>query len=544
MKKYILLLLALLGGLLMAVGWPARGIPVFLFFGFIPLLFIEDYISNNRNSFHKFSVLFYAYIMFFVWNILTTWWIVYASLFGAVMAVVFNSLFMALTFHLYHLSKKLIYKHKQGIFLLVIFWLGFEYLHIHWELSWTWLTLGNGLARWHQIIQWYEFTGVFGGSLWMLIVNILGFKILKSFINKEHNSKKIVQQLSIISVVIFIPILVSLIIYKNYKEEIKPVNITLIQPNNDPYTEQYHLSTTEIVNKIIRIADTKIDKETDFVICPESVLQEGTWEDRLQYAQGLKMIREWIKEKHPNLTVIIGGSSFRMYAEGEKHNEATRELSEGQFYEAYNTAYIVDTTMNVPMYHKSKFVVGVEHMPFKKLIKPIEKFAINLGGTTGSLGVNKEREVFDISSANVKFSPMICYESIYGEFVTGFVRNGAEVLFIITNDGWWKETPGHRQHFIYAKLRAIETRRSIARSANTGISCFINQRGDVVQQTKYWEEDAIQNTINANNTISFYVQYGDILGRVAYWSSGLLLLVCFVVAMKKRFYRKEKLEGN
>ena len=102
--------------------------------------------------------------MFFVWNILTTWWIVYASLFGAVMAVVFNSLFMALTFHLYHLSKKLIYKHKQGIFLLVIFWLGFEYLHLNWELSWTWLTLGNGFARWHQIVQWYEFTGVFGGS--------------------------------------------------------------------------------------------------------------------------------------------------------------------------------------------------------------------------------------------------------------------------------------------------------------------------------------------------------------------------------------------
>jgi len=253
-KKYILILLALLGGLLMAIGWPARGIPIFLFFGFVPLLFIENHIANNRDKFHKFSVLFYSYILFFVWNILTTWWIVYASLFGAIMAVAFNALFMAVTFHFYHLSKKLIYNHKQGIFLLLIFWLGFEYLHLNWELSWTWLTLGNGFARWHQIVQWYEFTGVFGGSLWILVINIFIFKLLKLLFEKERNYKKIIVQSSIIFLLFTIPILGSLFMYNNYKEEIKPVNIVLVQPNNDPYTEQYHLPTSELVNKIIRVA--------------------------------------------------------------------------------------------------------------------------------------------------------------------------------------------------------------------------------------------------------------------------------------------------
>jgi apolipoprotein N-acyltransferase len=118
------------------------------------------------------------------------------------------------------------------------------------------------------------------------------------------------------------------------------------------------------------------------------------------------------------------------------------------------------------------------------------------------------------------------------------VKNGAELLFIMTNDGWWEDTPGHRQHFIYAKLRAIECRRSIARSANTGISCFINQRGDVIQQTAYWEEDAIQNTINKNDRITFYVKYGDILGRIAYWTSALLLLILIVAMLKKRFTKE------
>jgi len=539
MKKYILVLLAVLGGILLSIGWPARGIPVFLFIGFVPLLFIEHYIAQNRHKFHRFSVFIYSYLMFFIWNLLTTWWIYYASFFGAAMAVIFNSLFMAMVFHIYHIAKKHIYAHKKGCFLLIVFWLGFEYLHLHWELSWTWLTLGNGLAKWHQIIQWYEFTGVFGGSLWILVSNILLFKILLAVFNSRTNDKKIILGFTLLFFTWVLPVLFSFIMYNNYKENEEAVNIVIIQPNNDPYTEQYTLETTEIVDKIKRLSAEKITKGTDFILCPESVLQEGIWQDRIQHSQGLNMIREWLREKHPDLTTIIGGSSYRIYEEGEEHTVAARELFDGQYFEAYNTAFIIDTSMNVPIYHKSKFVVGVEHMPFKKLIKPIEKFAIDLGGTVGSLGVSKERDVFVIPSAdNCKVSPMICYESIYGEFVTGFVKNGAELLFIMTNDGWWEETAGHRQHFIYAKLRAIECRRSIARSANTGISCFINQRGDVIQQTAYWEEDAIQNTINKNDRITFYVKYGDVLGRLAYWTSGLLILILIVAMLKKRFTKK------
>src|SRR5574343_444659 len=74
---------------------------------------------------------------------------------------------------------------------------------------------------------------------------------------------------------------------------------------------------------------------------------------------------------------------------------------------------------------------------------------------------------------NLKLAPAVCYESVYGDFMAKYIRSGAEVICIITNDGWWGNTPGHRQHLAYAKLRAIETRKQIIRSANTGISCFV-----------------------------------------------------------------------
>ena len=89
-------------------------------------------------------------------------------------------------------------------------------------------------------------------------------------------------------------------------------------------------------------------------------------------------------------------------------------------------------------------------------------------------------------------APVICYESVYGEYSTGYIKKGAQAIFIMTNDGWWDNTAGHRQHLYFASLRAIEARRAIARSANTGISAFVNQRGDILQPTRYDEPIAIK----------------------------------------------------
>ncbi len=163
-------------------------------------------------------------------------------------------------------------------------------------------------------------------------------------------------------------------------------------------------------------------------------------------------------------------------------------------------------------------------MPFKRIFKPIEKLALNLGGTVGTLGTDKIQKPL-INKNGVAIASVICYESVYGEFCTRYVKNGAQLLSIITNDGWWGNTPGHRQHLVYAAVRAIETRRSIVRSANTGISAFFNQRGDIFQETDYWEETAIQRTLNLNDKLTFYVKYGDYIGRISIFTSILLLLI-------------------
>ena len=105
-------------------------------------------------------------------------------------------------------------------------------------------------------------------------------------------------------------------------------------------------------------------------------------------------------------------------------------------------------------------------------------------------------------------------------------------MTIITNDAWWGNTPGYRQHLRYASLRAIETRRSIARCANTGISAIINQKGEIEDRTGWWEPAVLHGHVNRNDELTFFVRNGDIAGRVCtfvFWLLTAALAVRFII---------------
>jgi apolipoprotein N-acyltransferase len=175
-------------------------------------------------------------------------------------------------------------------------------------------------------------------------------------------------------------------------------------------------------------------------------------------------------------------------------------------------------------------------MPFPWLFKHIESFAIDLGGTTGTLGTQSERTVLKGIDANQRLAPSVCYESIYGDFMRKYVAGGANFIGIITNDGWWGDTPGYKQHLAYARLRAIENRRNVVRAANTGISCFINQRGDISQAQPYWEKAAIKGQIHLNNSRTVFSYTGDLFGRAA--SVFSIWLICWPFLMRLRNRKK------
>ncbi len=542
-SKKLIPFLPLISGLLLALSWPEGGLPLLLFIAFVPLLLLEDIKYKDPKS-TRVGLYWMVFPAFLIWNGLTIWWIYNSTLFGVAVAILLNTFCQSLMFWLYHFSRKTMKRGNNGYLALIFFWISFEFIHHHWDLNFPWMTLGNGFAAFPEWIQWYEYTGTFGGSLWVLIVNIFIYKALQTII-KGYSPKFILRDWLLPICLIVVPMAVSYLIYYTYDEKSAPINVVSVQPNLDPYEEQYELPAEDVINRAVSLALQKTDSTTDFIIFPESMIQPDfssgmmIWENDLSNHPTFTMFRSKLLKRFPESRVISGYSTYRSYGKGEEITTTARKFRNGDgYYDAYNTAILISGTPELQLSHKSRLTPGVEMMPFPWLLKPLGGFAIDLGGTVGALGVDKEQIPFRINDT-LSIAPIICYESAYGEFVNRFIKNGANAIFIITNDGWWGNSPGHRQHMLFSTIRSIETRRSIARSANTGISCFVNQRGNISSRTDYWVPVSIKGTINGNDKITFYVRYGDYIARGSVLGAVLLLLVVLVQHFKPEISKRD-----
>lgn len=526
MKKYQLVLLTVLSGVLLSLPW-LELFPGWILFGaLVPFFFVEDHFFRRRAILPDISFLPYAFLGFFLWNVMTCWWIAYAAPFGMVIIVLLNALLMAFVWWLYHKMKRN-FKSRLGPISLLAFWLAFEYLHYNWDMEWPWLTLGNGFANQVEFIQWYEYSGVMGGSLWILAGNLILFQGLK-YVFDGYRLKAAVAYISLFLLLVLFPMVLSQKRYNSYNETGTAYEILILQPNIDPYHEKFKAETAyRQLNILLRLADSLVTSETDFVVGPETALQPMVENEELRLDPQLIPFYSWV-ENYPKLNIVMGATTRRYFQEGEGLSETARKDSgEKLHYDLYNSALLINRQSDIQIYHKSKLVSGTEKMPFSRYFSFVEKFIVDLGGATGSLGKQSEPTNF-ISVSDLKVAPIICFESVFGQYQGEFVQQGAGLIFILTNDGWWRDSPGYRQLLAYGRLRAVETRRSVARSANTGISALINQRGDIVKATKWWTEAALKGDLKANQKITFYVQYGDFVGRVSAFVSVLLLLSLLV----------------
>lgn len=513
------IIFAIATGLLLATGWPTYGFPLFLFFSFVPLLIAEYQLRYQKH--HNLKVFGVAFLGLFIWNMITTWWIYNSTPFGMWFAEFVNTLLMALVFLIYHfIARRATF--TVASFFLASIWMSFEYLHLEWQFSWPWLNLGNGFASFTSWIQWYEYTGTFGGSLWIWLVNIGVFKSVLLYL--EHKDKTILYRSALRNgLIILIPMLISLLILATYKEEGKDIEVILLQPNINPYTEKYNTTDKRVSELLKKLAIPAITKNTNFVIAPETVFADNTRLKRFSTSIAKKTGVELVLEAD-SLNFLSGISMFDAFKDSTRVHDQTNIHRKGFFYDDYNSAFFVRPDYSYELYHKSKLVVGVENFPYQKLLKPLLGDAmIDLGGTVAKKTTQPDREVF-FTKDSIGAAPIICYESVYGEFVSGYVRNGAHFLSIITNDAWWDNTQGHQQHLAYAKLRAIETRRSVARSANTGISAIIDQKGNIINQLEYEQQGALKGTLKTNDRITFYTKTGDFIARAALFLAGFIFL--------------------
>jgi apolipoprotein N-acyltransferase len=547
MNKLKLIGLSILSGLLLSPGWYEWGSGMYLMVAFLPLLFVEKYIYSNRQRIHASSTFLYASLTFLIWNLCTTWWIYYASLAGLITAVVVSTFFMSIAFWLFHLTHRL-FGHVVGYTGFIIFWISFEFLYMYGEVDWPWLALGHGFMYEPKMIQWYEYTGIFGGSLWILFSNVF---ILRIFTYKEirYNKLRYISFIASTALFIAVPIIISHSIYNNYKETTQPKNIIIVQNNIDPYMKFSAFSGKEQTKLLIDLAKPYLNDSIDYVVCPETSINnnnytdystEKIWINDLNKTYDIQWIRS-LTEKYPRLKYVVGIMGYKYYPNEKEKTETARSFPVGKgYYDSFNSAIQIDSSGYVPIYYKSKLVIGVEKMPYTQYLGFLENTILELGGIFRQHGTQKEREVFYDQVDSTAIAPVICYESVFGEFVTKYIKKGAGLIFVITNDGWWENTPGHRQHNEFSRFRAIETRRSVARSANTGISCFINQRGDILQSLGWWKRGVLVGTINVNHKETFYVKRGDYLARICIFLSLALFGITLTIIIINVFQKKQE----
>ncbi|MDX5404264.1 MAG: apolipoprotein N-acyltransferase [Bacteroidota bacterium] len=524
------LFLTFLTPFLLWLAWPPMPYPITAFFAFVPLLYLEFLIHADDRRRKGTRVFLFSWLAMGLFNLFTTWWIWNAHWSGVITTVLVNGAMMAVPIWGYHLLRRVL-PLKQSLIGIPVFWICFETIHKDWDMSWPWLTLGNVFAKNPEWVQWYSWTGVFGGTLWIWIVNILIFAAGVMWWQNRQFLRSIPRLFAILVLLTLPAIWMSWRWYSNYEENGTPVEVVVVQPNFDAYTEKFSLPENEQVKRFLDLAKKAMTDSTRYVVGPETMLPRGFWEPGNQ-SPALTLIQRFASENQ--VTVVAGATSFRQYSDGEKTSTA-RPLQNGQgYYDVYNTSFQVDPKGQIMTYHKNKLVVGVERMPFESVIKPLlGEVVIDLGGASGTLGSDPTPVNFKNGSGHTVGAP-ICFESVFGEHLGGFVRKGADLLFVITNDDWWGDTNGKLQHLHYARLRAIENRRDIARSANTGISAFIDQRGDLIDPQSYRTQAAIRHTMHSNEEMTYYTTAGDVIGRVSWFVTAFLGLSAFVRGFLRR----------
>lgn len=523
-------LLSLSSVLLLSLAWLGGG-GLFLLPAFVPLLLLLEGFDKGRRNFWK--AYGWVALTLGLWCVATVWWVWYAAAVGTIAATIVQMTLFGAVLMCYHYLR-LRSSRSFAYVVLVTGWIAAEHLYLRGQVSFPWLLLGNGFANQTWAVQWYEWTGVFGGTLWVLIANLAIFEAVRT---GKFNRPKVVRA----AVVVVLPMVVSGIIYalQPAESEMPKAKVTVVQPNFEPYTEKYTVPR-EAQDMIMLSLAGEAPSDVDFIVLPETVLgdissSEWIWEESPLSSEVMTRYNDFMATRYPEAEMVVGAMTSRRYLSDSRPTRTARKLGI-HWLDRYNTAFRLNGTDTLARHHKSKLVIGVEMMPDWKILSLLESTIVSLGGTTGGLGTDNFVTVFrDSRGYNVPSSAQICYESIYGEHFSKPVAEGAELMFVITNDGWWHDTPGHRQHFSYSRLRAIENRRSIARSANTGISGFITPTGKVLDQRLGWDErGAATAEVPVNDRVTFYSRMGDYIARICNLIFPLALLYYVAIYFRRK----------
>ncbi|MBW2654486.1 MAG: apolipoprotein N-acyltransferase [Deltaproteobacteria bacterium] len=505
---------ALISGMALTLCFPKAGLSYLAFFALVPWLVSIQSMTSKESFYSGFIAGFFFFLTLIYWIVPTV------HVYGGLHPVLAISTLILLCFYLAlypaifaFLLKKIDQKSWFSPLLASCLWTALEYIRTYAFTGFSWGGLGYSQYSNLSLIQIADFSGVYGVSFLIVLINYLLAVIWTTGVKKNLRKK------------LFLPVIYTIILsagvlfYGSQKintidSQIKAAqktNISIVQGNikqNLKWNDAFKARTIEKYIHLSRAESKRADsKKADLVIWPETALPFYYGFDR----QLSNQVDQCVRSLKTNF--LIGSPAF--------------EYDKNQI-KFYNRAYMLNRFSIVTgTYDKHHLVPFGEYVPLGNYLTFLGKITAQAGNF--SIG-DKTFTPLEFNHHNLKVTRktgvLICFEILFPSIASKFVKNGADILITITNDAWFGHTSAALQHFSIAVFRAVENHRTVARAANTGISGFIDPKGKILEKTDLFTDQTITRQVPVLNRISFYTKYGDI------FAISSIVAICFAFMLK------------
>jgi apolipoprotein N-acyltransferase len=514
----------LLSGLLLGISfpsWPSVHLEPLAWIALVPLLLSLEHEERFGPFFRK------SWMAMLLFCFITLWWVSLATLVGGILTVFAQSLFSTVPLlAFYYFRKKVGF--RFALLALPFIWTGWEWVYMQQDLSFGWLTFGNSQANLLWMVQYADLTGVWGVSFWLVTFNVLVLLLIRG--KESFRVKAVIAAVMIVMIVA--PLLYARQVFRNAgADTASPViRIALVQPDIDPHEKWSEFSPERTLSRLYRLTGQTVSEDRpELVIWPETAIPFyiRSPENKPFMTSVRRMVERW------NTPLLTGFPD----EEPSTPHSGTGEVmaASGGEYAAYNASMLLRPTAGtVQIYRKMRLVPFGERVPYMEYFPWLERFSFSMSGIS-SWSKGRSETIMCFTSRDgrpVRIANIICYESIFPGLVSTFVSRGAQLLTLVTNDGWYGTSYGPWQHAAIGRLRCIENRRAMARCANTGVTLFYDTCGRSYAETSWWQQSVLTAEAPLENRITFYTAHPDVVPQACLAIAGLLALVA--VAKKRR----------
>ena len=502
-----------LSGILSVLIFPSINLEILAWVAFIPLLVALQgqslknafWIGWSTGLIHFFGTLYWVTVAMAVYGHLPK------SVSAGVLVI--QVMYIALYFGAFAMLVQYLGKHAciPVIVSAPVAWTALEYVRTYFLIGFPWNLLGYSQHLTPVVIQAADVTGVYGTSFLVMLVNAGLYTCL---FGKHARQEKLVTAIVTIGCIGLCVMygISTLSEFDRTAGDRETVRVAVVQGNIDQGAKWDVTFKQYILDTYIRLSAETLVEQPDLIIWPETAAPFVFKYDPLYREKLVDAVKSW-------KTPLLFGVPDIVIVPPPKQ------------YDSLNSAFLLsDQGELVTQYDKIHLVPFGEYVPFKKFLFFIEKLVT----AVGEIIPGQEYTVMPFQ--DTPFSSVICFEIIFPNLVRKFVDSGARFLVTITNDAWYGRSAAPYQHFAMATFRAVENRSAIARSANTGISGFIDPVGRIMEQSDLFVEDWLVADIPMRATTTFYTQYGDVFAVVC------VMLV--ILGTGKAWYRRRTTRAN